>query len=235
MYLSGKSLLTHRRVYFLLLFPASAVFWWVFEYLNRFVNNWYYSGVAEITGWQYFLEATLAFSTVLPAVMSMRFILLQTPVFSKNYRNFPVMPWLDSSKLWGALGLAAIAGLVGTGWFPQFTYPLLWIVPGLLWICIQIRKGYVNPLLGGAIRGDLTLVWSSAIAALMCGFFWEMWNFYSEARWVYSIPAVERFYLFEIPVLGYAGYLPFGVICALVSNSLLSTITGENRIDGNRI
>jgi hypothetical protein len=228
--LNGKSLLTHRPVYFALLFPASAVFWWVFEYLNRFVNNWYYIGVTEISGWQYFGEATLAFSTVLPAVMSMRFILLQIPVFSRKYRNFPSIPWLRSKRLWGMLGLVSIVGLVGTGWEPQFTYPLIWIIPGLLWITFRKWKEITILLLEDAARGDLTLLWASAISALLCGFFWEMWNFHSEARWVYSIPGAERFYLFEMPVLGYAGYLPFGVICALVSNSLLSTLTNQSRI-----
>jgi hypothetical protein len=27
---------------------------------------------------------------------------------------------------------------------------------------------------------------------------------------------VQRFHLFEMPLLGYAGYLPFGIECALV-------------------
>ena len=40
-----------------------------------------------------------------------------------------------------------------------------------------------------------------------------MWNYYSMAKWMYSIPYVQRFALFEMPVLGYMGYLPFGVLC----------------------
>ena len=50
----------------------------------------------------------------------------------------------------------------------------------------------------------------SAMAALVCGFFWGMWNYYSYAKWVYAIPHVQRFRVFEMPVLGYVGYLPFG-------------------------
>jgi hypothetical protein len=44
-----------------------------------------------------------------------------------------------------------------------------------------------------------------------------MWNFYSLAKWKYSIPLVHRFAIFEMPVLGYAGYLPFGLECAVVA------------------
>ncbi len=65
---TGRSMLTHETGYFLLLFPVSAVFWWLFEYLNRFVQNWHYTGV-QYGAWKYFLLATLAFSTVLPAVL----------------------------------------------------------------------------------------------------------------------------------------------------------------------
>ena len=54
------------------------------------------------------------------------------------------------------------------------------------------------------------------IAALVCGFFWELWNWHSEAKWIYTVPGVERWHLFEMPALGYAGYLPFGLECLLV-------------------
>jgi len=61
---NGHSLMTDRPGYFLLLFPASAAFWWFFEYLNRFVQNWYYVGV-QFSPWAYFWYATLPFATVL--------------------------------------------------------------------------------------------------------------------------------------------------------------------------
>jgi hypothetical protein len=61
--------MTDRPGFFLLLFPLSAVFWWFFEYLNRFVQNWYYTGV-EFSPRAYFWYATLSFTTVLPAVLS---------------------------------------------------------------------------------------------------------------------------------------------------------------------
>jgi hypothetical protein len=37
------------------------------------------------------------------------------------------------------------------------------------------------------------------------------------AHWEYAIPFVERFYLFEMPLLGYAGYLPFGLACLAIA------------------
>jgi hypothetical protein len=61
--------------------------------------------------------------------------------------------------------------------------------------------------------GDWRPLWLAALAALVCGFFWEFWNWHSVARWEYHVPYVDRFHLFEMPLLGYAGYLPFGLQC----------------------
>jgi len=43
----------------------------------------------------------------------------------------------------------------------------------------------------------------------MCGFFWEMWNFLAYPKWIYHTPGVEFLYIFEMPLLGYLGYIPF--------------------------
>lgn len=229
-WISGRSLLTHRPLYFSLLFPASAAFWWMFEYLNRFVNNWHYTGVSGLDALQYFAESSLAFSTVLPAVMSIRFILLKTKAFALDYRDFPELPGLRTEQMWNAIGVACVPALVAVGLIPQLAYPLIWIVPGLLWIVWQRWNGYVNPLLYAASRGDFSLIWASACAALICGFFWEMWNIHSLAGWTYSVPGLNRFYLFEMPLAGYAGYLPFGVVCAIVANSLLTTLKQKEQV-----
>ena len=47
-----------------------------------------------------------------------------------------------------------------------------------------------------------------------------MWNYGSLARWIYDVPYVGRFKFFEMPVLGYAGYLPFGWECAVIGDGL---------------
>ena len=71
-------------------------------------------------------------------------------------------------------------------------------------------------ILSEMAAGRWSPVISSAAAALFCGFLWEMWNNYSLAHWEYLIPFVNRFKIFEMPILGYAGYLPFGMECAVI-------------------
>ena len=57
---------------------------------------------------------------------------------------------------------------------------------------------------------------SLALGALVCGFFWEMWNYWSYPQWIYHTPGVEFLHVFEMPLLGYGGYIPFALeLCAL--------------------
>jgi hypothetical protein len=50
-----------------------------------------------------------------------------------------------------------------------------------------------------------------------------MWNFHSAAKWIYAVPFVNRFHFFEMPILGYAGYLPFGLECAIIGDIIVNS------------
>lgn len=208
---TGRALLTHRSGWFIALFPASAVFWWLFEYLNQFTDNWYYTGIQASGDWDYFLQATLPFSTVLPAVASTWAWLRQ-------------IPRLEAMKLPAFRGHAALAslallvgslGLGGIALWPEAFHFMLWLGPILVLCGLQqwlLGETVLSPLRNGDWRPLL----QPALAALICGLLWELWNYGSLAKWHYSIPYAQRFHLFEMPLLGYAGYLPFGIECALV-------------------
>ena len=59
---------------------------------------------------------------------------------------------------------------------------------------------------------------------LVCGFFWEMWNWRSYPKWIYDTPGVRSAYLFEMPALGYLGYLPFALELYLLKQLLLPRV-----------
>jgi hypothetical protein len=227
---TGTCLLLHRPLSFLLLFPASAGFWWFFEYLNRFVQNWSYTGVHFGPG-EYFLYATLSFSTVLPAVTGTREWLLSFSWWNGMYKRFlPVR--ISSPRLLASAVLAVSgAGLFLLGVYPNYLFALLWISPLLILLSQQALLGEPH-LFSPLTNGDWRIVLASALAALVCGVFWEMWNFYSLAKWTYHVPFVQRFQLFEMPILGYAGYLPFGLQCSVVADMVLG-IGGKNRISND--
>jgi hypothetical protein len=212
---TGRSLLTHRPGFFLALFPASAAFWWLFEYLNRFVQNWYYEG-PDLDAGAYFRHASLAFSTVLPAVISTRDWVASWGWVKRAFGNTRPLAGFDHpGLLWTAAGAAA-AGLAGIGKWPHLFFPLVWVAPLIIFSVARRMVGLPQPLQDLATR-DWTPVISAMLAALICGFCWELWNYHSLAKWKYAIPYVQRFEIFEMPLLGYAGYLPFGLECALAA------------------
>ncbi len=224
---TGNCLLRERPVYFLALFPASALFWWFFEYLNRFVLNWYYVGIDAFGPWQYVFYATTCFSTVLPAVLSTADLVGSVSFMEKVYRDFvPIRPAHPKASAGAVLIIVAFT-LFALALFPDILFPFLWISPLLCLVSLQTLAGR-EQIFSPLSRGDWTRAVSLAAAALVCGFFWEMWNFFSMPRWEYSIPYVHRCLMFEMPILGYAGYLPFGLECGAVGEFLDNMIPPRN-------
>lgn len=205
---------------YLLLFPASAAFWWYFEYLNRFVQNWFYEGVEGFGPVGYVVHASLAFATVLPAIEATAAWLSGYPVLTAGLDGF--QPWRPTAARhatrW-ALAIGALALLL-LPFHPNALYPFLWLAPLAVLAATESLAGRATPFRDGA-RGDWRPAIRYALAALMCGFVWELWNYGSHARWIYAVPYVGRYHLFEMPILGFAGYLPFGIECAIVAGWLM--------------
>ena len=215
---SGHCMLVDRTGYFLFLFPVSAAFWWFFEYLNRFVQNWHYSGV-HYEAFEYFCHATLSFSTVLPAVLGTREWFANMTWVQQGFKNFlPLQISRPRTAVWTVL-LVSGAGVAGIGVRPDYLFALLWTSPLLIIVSLQTLMGERH-VLSDIVVGDWSRVISAAAAALFCGGFWEMWNYWSLAKWQYSVPFVHRFQIFEMPLLGYAGYLPFGLECLVIGDLL---------------
>jgi hypothetical protein len=212
----GRSLITHEPGYLLILFLFSAMFWWYFEFLNQFVQNWYYVNVDAGDRLGFFIYATLPFSTVLPAVIS-TFLLLKTfPRSSSGLDNFYAVRINDPESVGLVGGLAGVTGLILTGVWPGYFFPMLWLAPLLIMAGAMLLNGE-RRLLKDLSAGNWQTIYLLALSALICGFFWEMWNYYSLSRWEYSVPLVNRFHVFEMPLAGYAGYLPFGLQCGLAA------------------
>ncbi|MEX1349429.1 MAG: hypothetical protein AB1Z31_17030 [Desulfobacterales bacterium] len=226
---TGHCLMTDRPGFFLLLFPVSAVFWWFFEFLNRFVQNWYYTG-AEFSPWAYFWYATLPFTTVLPAVLSTKQWLQSANWIKHCFGDMSPIRFRHPRKAAVCILLLSAAGLAGIGVGPNFLFPLLWISPLLILASLQtlMKERHIFSVIAA---GDWHGAVAAALAALVCGFFWEMWNYFSLAKWTYSVPLVHRFLIFEMPLLGYGGYLPFGLEC-MVIGAMLEKLFNSNHRSG---
>lgn len=231
-WLHGRSPLSLHRGRFLLLFPTSSLFWWFFEYLNRFTANWLYQPLAAFGEVEYYLHGSLAFSTVLPALLSMRALIGGSAGgLDAQWADGP-RGHLPSGRASGwTLAGVGLGGFVLLGLFPHYCFPWLWIGPLLVLWGLFRAFGADDPL-APVERRDWRFPFSWAFAGLACGFFWELWNSLSLAKWQYAVPLFQGWKLFEMPLAGYIGYLPFGIVCGFVVNRIFGAWEPQAATDG---
>jgi hypothetical protein len=213
---AGTCMLTRRPLLLAGLAFVSAFFWWGFEFLNRGVQNWFYQNVEHFSPLEYAIMATLSFMTVLPAVLATYDWLTTRPRLTAGLQDWICIRFARPRLAGAGFALAGAVGLFLLPVYPNALFPLLWIAP-LALLCGLLAAAGEATLFDDLGCGDWSTLVRLSLAAVICGFFWEMWNMYSLARWVYEVPYVGRFHIFEMPVLGFAGYGPFGWECAAVA------------------
>ncbi len=204
---AGASLWTRSRRGFVLLFILSVPAWWLFEIINNRTGNWEYLGAGTFTPLEYYALCTLSFSTVMPAVFETA-ELVRTFHWVKALRPGPRIP--DTPRLNRRLLLAGLVMLSLTLLWPGFFYPLVGISLVLVLEPVNRRLGRRH-LLEWLQAGDWQPVISLSLGALICGFFWEMWNYWSWPQWIYHTPGAQFLHVFAMPLLGYGGYIPFAL------------------------
>ncbi len=204
---TGTSLWTRSRKDFALLFVASAPVWWLFEVINWRTGNWEYLGTSAFTPLEYYALCTLCFSTVMPAVF-------ETAELVRTFRWVAALPAgarvPDTPRTGRRLGFMGAGMLALTLLWPAFFYPFVWISLALMFESVNRRLGRRHAL-EWLKRGDWRPVLALSLGALICGFFWEMWNYWSWPKWVYHTPGAQFCHVFEMPLLGYGGYVPFAL------------------------
>ncbi len=208
------SRLTDNPKSFFLLFPISAFLWWFYEVLNFFIDNWNYAGIGK-PEWLMF---SIAFSTVLPAILETSDLLSSFDFFKKIKTKIK----LTDRKLL-IIVMLGITCLILPFVIPKYTFALVWVSMFLLLDPINYLTRQPS-ILGSMKKGSGTLLWTLMIGTLICGFFWEFWNFWAPAKWFYTVPFVGFFKIFEMPILGYLGYLPFGLSNYALYNFVIGII-----------
>src|SRR3546814_8114117 len=68
--------------------------------------------------------------------------------------------------------------------------------------------------------------WGRTLALMagggICGLWWESWNWFATTKWTYDLPflgAAEAYRYFEMPLIGFMGFLTFGPECWVMFNS----------------
>ncbi len=207
---TATSLLRRDRRRFLLLFVFSIPLWWLFELANHFLKNWEYleaPGYNDLPRPSQIALSSLSFSTVMPAIFETAELWRSVRPLRRPLSWIRIAPSRPGLVAIALLGLAMFLGSLA---FPDILFPLVWIG---LFLALDV----INVLTGGhsiaaqvaAGRWDTVIV--LFLAGITCGLFWELWNYWSLPKWIYDVPLVPAPKLFEMPLPGYGGYLPFAL------------------------
>lgn len=211
---AGSSLWSRSPKNFVLLFFISAPVWWLFELINVRTGNWEYLGRELFSPLQFNLLSTISFSIVVPAVF-------ETAELVKSFRwierfvSGPRIPVRRAVLI--SLFVTGLAMLSAMLLWPKVFYPFTWIA--VVFVLEPINRWTDRPSFFEELRnGDWRTVIALSTGALVCGCFWEMWNYYSFPKWIYHIPVLGFWRIFEMPLLGYGGYVPFALEVYAIKN-----------------
>ncbi len=256
---TGTSLFVRNWKKYIGLFIASAPVWWLFELANWRLQNWHYDGAEAFSTLQFWFWATINFTTVIPAVFGSAELMrsfLTKPVKGPTIRPTKTTTIGFFLAGWAMLALMVTWPRI---FFPFLWISLYFILePVNIWLSHRSPRapsrkrfgmisgnrdyhagtGTTSPRAG---TGTTSLVewtkdsnWQPVVTlwlgVLLTAFFWEMWNYLSYPKWVYHVAWGNWFHIFEMPLLGYGGYLPFALELFAMYN-LLAGLFGSKKTD----
>jgi hypothetical protein len=213
---------------------ASIFIWCVFDAINfnLGMRAWKYIGMPgsyRIPG--DFVDRAIgyffAFGTIVPGMLMSGQVLLELGTFNwaRARSTGARMPH------WG-LWVSLIAGLAMLAWVIIARTP---ITNYVLWTSLVFLLDPINYWLGRpSMFRDWEQGWFGRTLAafaggLICGLLWEFWNYWALTKWTYHLPflgPLEHYKYFEMPIPGLAGFIPFGVECWIMWQTMRVPLDG---------
>ncbi|MGC8870316.1 MAG: hypothetical protein ACP5PT_04415 [Brevinematia bacterium] len=222
----GKSFLF--SIEFIVVFILSILTWWYFEWVNIFLSNWHYTGLPNLL--ERYIGYIWAFGTIIPSVLITYNLLLlifrDTKIefhgikFSERiitvmillgilFILLPIIPFSLSfiersadKKLFFFLEWININ-------YGQYLAFATWT--SLFLILDPINYTLQKPSIIGYIeKGNYKVILLLSLTGIICGFLWESVNYLlATTKWYYTVPILENIKIFEMPILGYLGFITF--------------------------
>lgn len=213
--LRGRSLLRNDPAEFAWLALCSIPLWLVFEAYNLRLANWLYIGLPN-NWWLRQFGYAWSFATIWPGIFETA-MLLRALQWNLPGPSREISPGRPVSKT--AAILCSGVGLL------MVTFPLL--VPpkmgaylfGSVWLGFIFLLEPINRWTGRASlwsdlsRGDSSRLRALLWAGMICGVFWEFWNWFAAAKWFYTFPILSEWKIFAMPIPGFLGFPAFAVEC----------------------
>jgi len=236
----GDSWLRSAPREFALLAVASIALWVMFEGFNLVIRNWHYVGLPENPALRYFGYAW-SFATIWPALFlgAELVAVLRASQRSggsrKSANSNPTNPRdpRDLQSRTALVSIAAGAAMLITPFIVSARLAPYMAAP--VWLGFIFLLDPINARLGAeslwtdwrAGRRDRLI--NLVLSGFLCGVLWEFWNYWSRAKWIYSVPIMERFKIFEMPLPGYFGFPAFALECFVLYVFLRRLVTPGGR------
>ena len=224
----GTSLLTARRELLALLCLLSIGVWCVFEAYNRILPGWRYTNLpADET--QRLIGYTLSFASILPAL----FLTCELFQTHRAFRDAQTSRFHWSESVLNLSMALGIACCVVPGFLPATYRGYAWAAVWVGWLFllepITYRRGMPS-LYRDWERGDWGRTIQLLAAGAVCGLLWEFWNMWAYTKWIYIFPSGASPSYFEMPVLGFLGFLPFALDCFVMFHFVASFYTRQDKL-----
>ncbi|MGC9330082.1 MAG: hypothetical protein ACP5I1_20770, partial [Candidatus Hinthialibacter sp.] len=211
----GVSWLADKPLFFLYLALISAFWWLVFEFYNCYLENWIYIGLPQSIVYRYICYL-LAYATITPAILlTYLFVLTYWP--SHESLDLNRHPRKAVCYLWLIFGMlcVSIPLLIPQREIRHYLFGFVWIGYVFMLEPISYWSGGYS-LLRLWTAGARRTVWLMFGSGALCGLLWEFWNYWAGAKWLYTVPVLPSIRYFEMPIIGFLGFLPFAWECLML-------------------
>ena len=208
----GRSWMRSTPREFVWLVLLSIPLWLVFEGYNQIIRNWYYVGLPE-NWWLRMFGYAWAFATIWPAIFE------SADLVAVGTRRAGATGARAAAASSGAARPAPPASLIVIGAVMLLcpfvvSREIARYLAAPVWLGFIFLLDPINARLGGpSLRDDPNRMIALLVGGLLCGALWEFWNYWSGAKWHYTVPIMEHVKIFEMPLPGYLGFPPFALEC----------------------
>ncbi len=211
----GNSLLGARPHLLFAIALLSVPGWYIFQYMNYFLmKNWYYPVEGVFSPLGYHVWHQLGNTTVITGVIEWYCLLGSFDGLRNRYAEGPKV---SLAKYGTAFFIIGIVTTVAISIWPIPLFWSVWLGPSFIIGGALLVAGAWTPL-NPMLNGDWTAFMLACLAGVCTWLPWEFWNGGSfpanPSFWAYDIPFIEWMpKIGEMPLLGFFGYLPFGLHC----------------------
>ena len=224
----GSSLLSSNRGLLLLECILSIGFWCLFEAYNRVMPGWRYINLIDNLPVR-FAGYAVSFATIMPGMFVTCELLRTYKVFAGA--RMPRVRWTRRGLI-----ISVIAGAVFCLLPPflpahinGYLWPFVWTGFFFLLEPFNYWRGMPS-IYRDWEQGNSARTSQLFLTGAICGILWEFWNAWAYTKWIYIFPAARLLHIFEMPLAGFLGFLPFALEYFVMFHFLASFYSREDKL-----